>query len=157
VGRYAFLSGRIQINGPQSALFRPNLTLEGGEFYDGRQISVSLNPTWSVSPNLGLGGSYQIDHVTFGDRGQRFTSHVGRLRAEVMFSTRLSVIGFTQYNSSQDVAVVNFRLRYNPREGNDFYIVWNEGLVTEPGDFDRPTSDSRAILVKYSHTFQLGL
>lgn len=120
-------------------------------------VELRAGHQWSASPNLTLSGSYQLGHVTFENREEEFTSHVTRLRAEVMFSTRLSVISFVQYNSSQNAVIANFRLRYNPHEGNDFYVVWNEGLVTEPGEFERPTSDSRTILVKYSRILQLGL
>jgi hypothetical protein len=47
---------------------------------------------------------------------------------------------------------VNARFRYNPRERNDLYIVWNESLNSVA-----PLTQERAILVKYSHTLTLGL
>jgi hypothetical protein len=53
--------------------------------------------------------------------------------------------------------LANVRLRYNPREGNDFYIVYNEGRNTS---LDRETPplpglDERALLVKYTYTFNV--
>lgn len=98
-------------------------------------------------------------HANFAEREESFTSHVARLRAEVMFSVHTSLATFVQYNHTDDAFVANLRFRYNPREGNDFYIVWNEGLVTDPDAFDpvRPRADARTILVKYAHTFTLGL
>jgi hypothetical protein len=48
--------------------------------------------------------------------------------------------------------------RYNPREGHDLYIVYDEGL-----NMDRqreipvlPPSDVRTILLKYNYTFIMG-
>ena len=51
----------------------------------------------------------------------------------------------------------NFRLRYNPKVGNDFYLVFdevrndgNDHLVPEPPDYY-----NRAFVVKYTHTFKI--
>ena len=52
----------------------------------------------------------------------------------------------------------NIRLRYNPREGNDFFLVYNE---TKPssnysfGDVPEVGFFSRMILLKYVHTFRI--
>jgi hypothetical protein len=102
--------------------------------------------------------SYQLNHVVFDERGQRFTAHVFRVRADVMLSTRTSMLGLVQYNSTQDAVAVNFRFHYTPREGNDFYVVWNEGLTTDRQSFDpvRPLSSERTFLVKYAHTLPFG-
>ena len=50
------------------------------------------------------------------------------------------------------------RFRYNLREGNDLWIVFNEGLNTDLDRFpDRPRlprMNDRTLLLKYSHTFR---
>lgn len=53
--------------------------------------------------------------------------------------------------------VANVRFRLNPREGNDLYIVYDEGLHTDihrltPG---LPHSVGRTVLLKYTYTFRL--
>jgi len=85
-------------------------------------------------------------------------AHVGRLKFLYMYNTKLSFSSFLQYNSVNNVTVANFCLRYNPKEGNDLYVVYNE---------IRPTSDyvdngldehqflNRIFQVKYVYTFQL--
>jgi hypothetical protein len=74
-----------------------------------------------------------------------------------MFSTSLSVSAFIQYNSSIDEVLTNFRLRFNPREGNDLYIVFNEGLNTdlEKRTPSLPQVDNSTFVIKYTYTFQL--
>jgi hypothetical protein len=72
-----------------------------------------------------------------------------------MFSTKLSLLGYIQYNTDVNLWLANIRFRYNPREGNDFYIVNNEGINTH---LDReiptlPRSNSRTLLLKYTYTF----
>ena len=97
--------------------------------------------------------------MVFDDRDQRFRAHIARLRAEPRLNTLLSGAALVQYSSASNAFLVNFRVRWNPREGTDLYVVWNEGLVTDRHSFDpvRPFSDRRTLLVKFSRTFTLGL
>ncbi len=60
-----------------------------------------------------------------------------------------------QYNSAADEASVNARLRYNIREGRDLWIVYTEAMNTDRPDVagpDLPFTQSRALMVKYTHT-----
>lgn len=157
-GTYRFALVRLQYRAPQRFSFRPGATLEGGRFFDGRQLSFSVDPTWAPSRHFRLEGTYRLDHVEFPSRGQSFTAHIGRLRTETMYSSTTSFLGFVQYNSADQSVILNLRLRYNPSEGNDLYLVWNEGLVTDRFRLDPapPLSDRRSLMVKYSHTFDLG-
>jgi hypothetical protein len=62
-----------------------------------------------------------------------------------------------QYNGASGAVIANLRFRYNPREGNDLYIVYNDALNTDR--FSEiptlPYTDSRTILLKYSYTFNV--
>lgn len=158
-GTYRFATGRLQYSAPQGATLRTTISVQGGQFFDGHQASLSVGPVWDPSAHLNLSANYQVDQVELPDRDQSFTSHVVRFRSQVMISTRTSAIGFIQYSKTDNAIVANVRFRYNPREGNDLYIVWNEGLVTDRNSFlpARPFSDQRTILIKYSHTLQFGV
>ena len=158
-GIHRFATARLQYNGPPGDPLRTTASVEGGQFFDGRQVSVSVGPVWDPSAHLNLMASYGVDHVDFPDRNESFTAHLVRLRAQVNVSTKTSAVAFVQYNNSENALVTNLRFRFNPREGIDLYIVWNEGLVTDRKFFDpvRPFSDERTILVKYSHTLQFGI
>jgi len=108
-----------------------------------------------MSSFINLSAYYQFNRIELSDRNQDLNAHIARLRALFMFSTKLSCSAFIQYNSSSDVIITNFRLRYNPREGNDLYLVYDEGLNL---DRDReipvlPVRSDRSILLKYSYTF----
>ncbi len=134
---------------------RTDVAATVGSFYDGSNVGFELEPTWNVSRHLEVGAAYQFSRVRFPDRGDRFSVHVGRLRAQIGFSTRMSVNAFVQYNASTDLVFANLRFRYNFREGNDLWLVLNEGRNT-----DRqaavpvpPVLDSRTLLLKYTHTF----
>jgi hypothetical protein len=158
VGDYRFVEGSLNYRPPNGALFRPSVSLSGGQFYDGAIVSATLAPAWSVSRHLALSAAYQINHIEFGDRGQEFTSHLGRLRTELTFTTSTSAAAFVQYNSADDAVVLNFRFRYNPTEGTDLYIVWNESLNSDRHALSpiAPLSQARRLLVKYARTFTLS-
>jgi len=74
-----------------------------------------------------------------------------------MLSTKFSAAVFVQYNSAADAVVANIRIRFNPREGNDLYIVYNEGLNTNRYREIPilPLTASRAIMLKYTYTFNV--
>ena len=65
---------------------------------------------------------------------------------------------FSQYNSAGDVVVVNVRHRYNPSEGTDLYLVWNETVNSDRFSLTPrpPLSQGRTLQVKYAKTFTLA-
>jgi hypothetical protein len=86
-----------------------------------------------------------------------FTNHIIGLKGLMTLTTTTSLAAFVQYNTAIDRIITNVRFRYNPREGNDFYIVYDEGLNT---DLQRvtpelPYSTGRTLLLKYTYTFRI--
>ena len=131
--------------------------LTAGQFYDGTRFSIDVNPTWNVSSSLNLGIEYQYNQLNFKDRNESFNAQIGKIKVLYMFSTKLTLSAFIQYNSAIDAIASNIKFRYNPREGNDLYIVYNEGRNT---DLDReiprpPNVSDRSIMIKYTYTFKL--
>ncbi len=157
IGRYTFNNIEIQGNTPTTqplAIFS-NITI--GDFYDGNRISASLDPTYNVSASLELGGTYSYNKISFDDRGQSSTIHLGRVKALYMYSTQISLASLIQYNSQSKRFSGNIRLRYNPREGNDLYIVYNDDINTELM-LESPTLPRRNqnnLVIKYTYTFNL--
>jgi hypothetical protein len=156
-GRYRYGSGRIAYSPSSSWPLRLSADAEVGSFYDGSLVSASLTPTWNASRHLEMSGTWQVNRIAFPERDQERTTHVGRLRTVLMLNTQLSGVALVQLNSATDALLVNLRLRYNPREGNDLYVVYNHGLSTDRFALDpvRPLTDNRTLLVKYSHTLRL--
>jgi hypothetical protein len=158
VDSYWFTGGGLSYRAPGGALFRPSVSLTAGQFYDGTRISGSFSPQWSVSRHLTLSGTYQYNRVRFEERDQEFTSHLTRARIDLTFTTATSASAFVQYNTADDVVGWNLRFRYNPGEGTDLYLVWDEAINADR--FERfpvaPLSQGRRLLIKYAQTFTLG-
>ncbi len=156
-GRYEFVSFNAVLNTPQSYFIKSSLMLEAGSFYDGRKFTFNMEPRWDVSSGFELTGTYRYDWVKFDKRGQGFENHIFGMKALYMINTKLSARVFVQYNTAIDAMITNFRFRYNPKEGNDLSIVFNEGtnfFLEKETPFE-PRTGNRTILVKYTYTFSL--
>lgn len=125
------------------------------ELYDGWRANVWWNPRWNASRHLELSLQYELDIVRFPDRDQGFDAHIARLRANTALDTRFSVNAFVQYRNIGELVATNVRLRFNFREGNDLWLVYNEGLNLNRDRLEPalPLTDNRTVLLKYTYTF----
>lgn len=154
-GRYDFHVGNMMFITSASHRIFAFGNISVGEFYDGFQVVTFISPVWKMSPTVEIGGDYIYNFVNFKNRNQEFVAHVARLRTTLNFTTKLSFSAFVQLNTGDDITVGNFRFRFNPREGNDFYLVYNEILNNKPHN-EMPNllgTESRTILLKYTYTF----
>ncbi len=119
------------------------------------RANVWLVPVWNVSRYLELILEYEFDAVRFPDRDQGFDAHIARLRVRTALNTKFSVNAFTQFSNVNDFVAANVRLRYNFREGNDLWLVYNEGFNLDRDRIDPalPLTDNRTLLLKYTYTF----
>jgi hypothetical protein len=156
-GRYDYVSLMGNVSTPMSRPFYIMFMTEMGQYFDGARLSFRLQPTWNLSKHFELGGTYNFDYVNISKRDVSMTNHIIGLKALYMLDIHLSFNVFIQYNTAYHGVVTNLRLRYNPREGNDLYLVFNEDRNT---DLYReipnlPVYNSRAVMLKYTYTFNL--
>ena len=155
-GTYQFWDNSFFFLSPFGYLVRFRLNGNFGYFYDGTRYSFSISPTWSVSQHLELSSDFQYNAVDLPKRDQQFRATIVRLRVKYNLNTRFFMSTFAQWNSFAERITLNFRLRYNPKDGNDLYLVYNENLEygNENDMPPPPLSQNRTILIKYTHTFQ---
>lgn len=153
--QYADFTSFIQL--PYQNLVNGNITIQAGEFFDGNIMSIGLSPFWKISPHLELSGFYQYSRISFKKRAQLVQAHLTRIRFLYMLNTKFSVGAFVQYNDADELFTGNVRVRFNPKEGNDLYIVYNDALNNRrERDWPHlPLSSGRTLVVKYTHTFRL--
>jgi hypothetical protein len=79
-----------------------------------------------------------------------FRVHVVNTRLNINLSNKLLTSTSVQYSSVENSFMVNWRLNYIYRPGDDLFIVYNEGR-----DFDALRSGliNRTFLVKFTHSF----
>ena len=158
-GAYDFADLQVVNTMASGRKLRTDVDFRTGSYFDGRRTQVILTPTWNLNRHVELGGDYQLTALRFPVRDQAVNIHLLRLRIRTALDARASGNAFIQYNSTTDRLDFNVRLRYNVSEGTDLWLVYNEGLDTErdrdllqPASRD-PFSVSRALVLKYSHTF----
>lgn len=154
-GEYSFAALRGYLMTSVGGLVSAYATIDAGTFYDGWKATVGVRPLWGISSDFSLSGYYEFNRVVFSDRHQALTAQIAQVRLTAALSTKFSALAFLQYDSALDQVTANLRFRYNPREGNDLYLVIDGGVNTNrlahvPA---LPPYASRAILLKYSYTF----
>jgi hypothetical protein len=156
-GLYSNTSLGIRFGSLPVGLFHAETGFKIGTFYDGNLITGNVAPFISLSKYFQMSAYYEYSHITFPGREDPFRSHVARLNMTASLNVQFALTGFVQYNSLKNVSTLNFRFRYNPVDGNDLYLVYNDILNNGPlQDLpDTPLSNNRTIMFKYVHTFRL--
>jgi len=154
-GNYRFPEAAVSYHTPRGKPLRAIFRLSGGGFFDGTRFTGSIQPTWDPSRVVNLNLFYQFNRINFADRDQNLTAHIARFRAEFTFNTQLTLSSFIQYNSAGEIGVLNARFRYNPRDGNNFYLVFNETVNTNRNRLTPmlPVSGNRTVMLKFDYTF----
>ena len=156
-GSYTTFEAQGGFDMPSRSLFRTDFDWAFGGFFDGRRFDFGVKPTWNVSRHLEMTSEYELNVVRFPKRDQGFNAHVVRLRTRAALNTQVSLNAFVQYNSASDRFSTNIRFRYNFREGNDLWLVYNENLNTYRDD-EIPRqllTRGRTVLLKYTNTFSM--
>lgn len=155
-GRYTFSSISAGYTTSSARAIFADFMAEAGQFYDGKKFSFYANPMLNIGSGFNIGVTYYLDYVNFSSRKMSFTNHIPGMKGQLTLSTKTELTAFVQYNTAVDKVFANFRFRYNPREGNDLYIVYDEGLNTNRTREipSLPHSTGRTILLKYTYTFR---
>ena len=153
-GKYSFVNAQIDYTTQFNKPFYASYSVEYGTFYDGTKLTFNFTPNWAASSSLELSASYILNYLSFADVSE--TLQVARLKGLYMFSTKTSISSFIQYNSVSKAFLANIRFRYNPQEGNDFFLVFNDDINTNRDlEIPRlPFSNQRTILLKYTYTIR---
>jgi Carbohydrate family 9 binding domain-like/Domain of unknown function (DUF5916) len=150
-GSYSFEDIGFSISTGNQRRISGGLTYRNGDFYDGTRTNVGGNVEWRPSANFNLRFAYDLNDVEL--PGGAFTTRLIQLRAEYVFSLRLSWSNLIQYDNVSEVLGFNSRLRWVPRPGQEGFIVLNHNLqdVDKDGNFQSQLSD---LSVKFSYTFR---
>ena len=124
--------------------------VSAGDFYDGELVTVSAEVDWRPSPHYQFSLGYEINEGDMPDGS--FSARLITARANFAFNSRWSWTNFIQYDNVSESAGLNSRLRWNPRAGQDMYIVLNQGY--ERDDRDRFRSTATEVTGKVGYTFR---
>lgn len=150
-GRYQWDRFCVRGGTGQHRVLRVNGFACNGEFYDGDRETVSGNLTWRPSKHLKMTAGYRIDWVELphGD----FETSLATLRADIAFTPRWYWENFVQYDDVSDNLGINSIMRWIPRAGREFVLVFNRDFI----DIDETrtfVSQSYDLTAKFSYTFR---
>jgi Domain of unknown function (DUF5916)/Carbohydrate family 9 binding domain-like len=161
-GYYHMTASNIELTYDQSKSITGDLFLQHGDFYGGKLFTGSPSVNYIVNRFLRFGIDYEYNQINFpakfSETGEAvFTSNLIAVNVNVTQSSKFSIKLLAQYDDGSDSFGGNLRLRYNPREGTDLYIVYNSTINTNRLEAkpNLPIIDQQAIVVKYSVTFGL--
>ena len=150
VGDYGYGLG-IEISGAEQRAFAPSIEVSSGDFFNGDITSIEAGIEWRPNNRLFASLEYEYNDVELptGD----FVTRLIQVRANYAFNVRWSWVNLIQYDNESSEVGINSRLRWNPRSGQDFYLVINHGFDAERA-FRNLSSVESQISLKYTHTFR---
>jgi len=158
-GEYTFFGFDGELGTPDSRMVSLSGTIYAGQFYDGRRLGLEAESNLNLSSSFKLSAMYIFEAIRFPERetNNSLDIHSVNLKALYMINTKLSATLMVQYVNTEDDLITNFRFRYNPREGNDFYLVYNDyrGIADNDAMPELPKFFNKTIMLKYVHTFIL--
>ncbi|MFQ5676800.1 MAG: hypothetical protein ACE5G1_12960, partial [bacterium] len=155
-GIYQFPTAGITYASPAGDAFRWRTNAEVGGYFGGWQTKIELSPSLTLNRHLAFSIDYEHNRIEVDN--VLFRTHLLRLRVQTAFNRALSIKSFLQLNSNTEELAANVRLRYNPTEGSDLYLVYNSNLnlsldPENPTDPRLPRTKNRTLLLKYTYTF----
>jgi hypothetical protein len=156
-GNYSFTNAQFALSTTSTRKISFTSSGNFGQYYDGNIKSLTFGPILNLSSSLNMTITYSINAIRFPNRAadNSLDIHSINFKTLFMFSTKLSASVMVQYMNTQDDLVTNFRIRYNPKEGNDFYLVYNDsrGITGVNTDLALPRYYNKTIMLKYIYTF----
>lgn len=150
-GDYSYASYALDIEVARERTLAPKISVGQGDFYGGTKVEVEFEMQWRPSNRWFVGAIYEYNDIEL--PSGNLTTRLIQLRANLAFNVRWSWVNLIQYDNVSDTVGVNSRLRWNPRAGEDLYIVWNQQSYS-PSAFAHLESQRSTFSVKYSRTFR---
>ncbi|MAY02677.1 MAG: hypothetical protein CMQ38_06835 [Gammaproteobacteria bacterium] len=129
----------------------PDIGFTFGDFYTGEQREVDFGLDWQPGPRFSGEFSYVYTDIDL-PQGE-FVSRLVRMRSTLSFTPEWSWINLLQYDNGSDSVGLNSRLHWDPRAGEDFYLVVNYNFDAD-GVFNGLNTRQSEIVLKYSRNFR---
>lgn len=159
---YAMYGNELVFESPKNIRLPFVLGVTTDKFYNGNRVSTSLSVNGSINKHLAWQGVYQYNHIQFPHsyslQGNAvYVSHLLSMRLNYAWNSKLSCNYLLQYDNGSKTFGSNFRIRYNPKEGTDLYIVYNPNLNTalQRVSPELPRVAQQAFIAKFSKTFSM--
>ncbi|MCZ0951094.1 MAG: hypothetical protein OXJ56_00800, partial [Rhodospirillaceae bacterium] len=150
-GEYEETGYQFEYEWARDRVLAPSIEFGRDGYFGGDRFSVEGRIDWRPSNRWYAGIQYQYNDVVL-DHGS-FVTRLVQLRANLAFNVKWSWVNLIQYDNLSESVGINSRLRWNPRAGEDLYVVWNHDFNALAAFSDMHSRQSE-FAVKYSRTFR---
>jgi hypothetical protein len=157
---YSYAGIKIQYGSRQTKPL--NYTLAGNinGFYGGVRVNLAANGYYAINKNFRVNYKYDFNEFHFPSHSSvtgnsDFRSNLVSVGIAFTQSIYFSAKALVQYDDISKTIGGNFRIRINPKEGTDLYIVYNPRLNTIFPPNERATIDQQTLIVKFTKAFSL--
>jgi len=150
-GEYRFTRYGTYLNMADFRWLSVELRLLTGEFYTGTRDDVELDVRWTPNKYFFSRLAYNLRYYDV--NGVSAAARQVTWRNEVAFNAEWSLVALAQYDNISDRVAINTRLRYNPRAGQDLWLVLNHNMQHLPDENRFETVQTQAV-VKLTYTFR---
>ena len=137
-GEYEESGYELEAEWARERVLAPSMAFAKIGYYGGEQLTLTGSFDWRPSSRWYARVSYQYNDVVLPD--SHFETRLIQVRANLAFNVKWSWVNLIQYDNLSESVGINSRLRWNPRAGEDLYVVWNH-------DFD-------ALAAFFRHAFE---
>lgn len=161
-GYYHMFTGILDYIYDESKSYTGEFLVKYGDFYGGTIFTLNPSADYIINRYFRLNINYEYNQINFPMEFSEslnpiYRSNLVALNLTVTQSSKFSIKLLAQYDDNSNSLGGNLRIRYNPKEGTDLYIVFNSALNVNRLDVKPkiPLFDQQAIVVKYSIAFGL--
>ncbi|MGC3945465.1 MAG: DUF5916 domain-containing protein [Chryseolinea sp.] len=160
INYYRYGGIRVRLDSRQTGRVNYSITTRYTGFYSGTRFNLVVSGYYAINKNFRLTGSWELNVFEFPVRYSQsgvsdFQSNLVTCGVAFTQSIFFSAKALIQYDDISKTVGGNFRLRFNPREGTDLYIVYNPRLHTAFPNLDRALVDQQTLIVKFTRTFRI--
>ena len=150
-GEYEDSGYQIEFAWAQDRVLAPRVEFTDTGYYGGERFSAEGGVSWRPSSRWYAGVDFQYNDVVLDH--SHFVTRLVQLRTNLAFNVKWSWVNLIQYDNLSRSIGINSRLRWNPRAGEDLYVVLNHDFDALHA-FSGVHSRRSEFTVKYSRTFR---
>jgi hypothetical protein len=144
-GRYEWHRGGIEAELGETRPLGGRVVVSYGGFFDGERLEIEALLRWRPSAHLLFSAEYIHNEVDVSE--EHFRTRLARVSVNISFTPDLSWNTFAQYDNLTDTIGINSRVRWIIVPGSEFFVVFNQDLLTDGWSVTRGRTEPVAKLV----------
>jgi hypothetical protein len=157
---YSYTGLKLQYGSRQTRPLNYTITAIANGFYGGDRFNLAASGYYAINKNFRITYKYDFNHFHFPRHNSPtansdFKSNLVSCGVAYTHSIYFSAKALVQYDDVSKTVGGNFRIRINPKEGTDLYIVYNPRLNTIFPPTERSTIDQQTFIIKFTKAFSM--